>query len=111
MHWGYFDAGLPPIATIDSGDVVTIGTVSGPPEMLPPPPFKIPPALSAIHEAKTKRMLPGHMCTGPVAVRGARAGQVLQVDIEAIDLAYDWGYTGAPSAHGRAALRLPGARR
>jgi acetamidase/formamidase len=62
--------------------------------MLPPPPFKIPPALYAIHEAKTKRMLPGHMCTGPVAVRGARAGQVLQVDIEAIDLAYDWGYTG-----------------
>jgi acetamidase/formamidase len=87
VHWGYFDAGLPPIATIDSGDVVTIGTVSGPPEMLPPAPFKIPPALYAIHEAKTKRMLPGHMCTGPVAVRGARAGQVLQVDIEAIDLA------------------------
>jgi acetamidase/formamidase len=94
VHWGYFDAGLPPILTIDSGDVVTIGTVSGPPEMLPPPPFKIPPALYAIHQAKTKRMLPGHMCTGPVAVRGARAGQVLQVDIEAIDLAYDWGYTG-----------------
>ncbi len=94
VHWGYFDAGLPPIVTIDSGDVVTIGTVSGPPEMLPPPPFQIPPALFAIHQAKTKRMLPGHMCTGPVAVRGARAGQVLQVDIEAIDLAYDWGYTG-----------------
>jgi acetamidase/formamidase len=92
VHWGYFDASLPPIATIDSGDVVTIGTVSGPPEMLPPPPFQIPPALYAIHQAKTKRMLPGHMCTGPVAVRGARAGQVLQVDIEAIDLAYDWGY-------------------
>ena len=57
VHWGYFDAGLPPIVTIDSGDVVTIGTVSGPPEMLPPPPFQIPPALFAIHQAKTKRML------------------------------------------------------
>jgi acetamidase/formamidase len=32
------------------------------------------------------------MCTGPVAVRGAKAGQVLQVDIETIDLHYDWGY-------------------
>ncbi|MCC7345837.1 MAG: acetamidase/formamidase family protein, partial [Variibacter sp.] len=27
-----------------------------------------------------------------VAVRGAKAGQVLQVDIERIDLNYDWGY-------------------
>src|SRR5215831_9541554 len=92
VHWGYFDAGLPPIATIDSGDVVTIGTVSGPPEALPRSGFQIPPALHAIHQAKTRRMVPGHMCTGPVAVRGAKPGQVLQVDIEAIDLAYDWGY-------------------
>src|SRR5258708_31851142 len=92
VHWGYFDASLPPIATIDSGDVVTIGTVSGPPEMLPPAPAQIPPALYAVHQAKTRRMLPGHMLTGPVAVRGAKPGQVLQVDIEAIDLAYDWGY-------------------
>jgi acetamidase/formamidase len=28
-----------------------------------------------------------------VAVRGAKAGQVLQVDIEDVRLAYDWGYT------------------
>jgi acetamidase/formamidase len=37
--------------------------------------------------------LPGHICTGPVAVAGARPGHVLQVDIEAIELHYDWGYT------------------
>src|ERR1700686_1799993 len=92
VHWGYFDAGLAAVATIDSGDVVTLGTVSGPPDMMPPPPLKIPPALPEIHAAKTRRMLPGHMLTGPVAVRGAKPGQVLQVDIEAIDLAYDWGY-------------------
>ena len=36
--------------------------------------------------------LPGHMCTGPVAVRGAKAGQVLEVRIKAIELHYDWGY-------------------
>src|SRR5215470_8030636 len=92
VHWGYFDAALAPIVTIDSGETVTIGSVSGPPDVMPGPPFKIPPALPAIHQAKTRRMVPGHMCTGPVAVRGARAGQVLQVDIEAVDLAYDWGY-------------------
>lgn len=93
VHWGYFDAALAPVATIESGEAVTIGTVSGPADVLPGPPFKIPPALHAIHQAKSRRMVPGHMCTGPVAVRGARPGQVLQVDIEAIDLAYDWGYT------------------
>ena len=37
VHWGYFDAALPPLVTIDSGDTVTISTVSGPPEMMPPP--------------------------------------------------------------------------
>jgi acetamidase/formamidase len=81
VHWGYLDAALPPAVTIDSGETVTISTVSGPPEALPPQPHFVPPALYDIHKAKTKRMLPGHMCTGPVAVRGARSGQVLQVDI------------------------------
>jgi acetamidase/formamidase len=38
-------------------------------------------------------MVPGHICTGPVAVNGAKPGQVLQVNIEAIDLHYDWGYS------------------
>jgi acetamidase/formamidase len=32
------------------------------------------------------------MCTGPVAIRGALAGQVLEVRIKAIELSYDWGY-------------------
>jgi len=93
VHLGYLDATLAPAATIDSGKTVTISTVSGPPEALPPPPASIPQALHDIHNAKTRRMLPGHMCTGPVAVRGARPGQVLQVDIEDIALHYDWGYT------------------
>ena len=33
-----------------------------------------------------------HICTGPVAVRGAKAGQVLEVRIKSIELNYDWGY-------------------
>ncbi|HVL70318.1 MAG TPA: acetamidase/formamidase family protein [Beijerinckiaceae bacterium] len=92
VHWGYFDAGLAPVLTIDSGDTVTISTVSGGPEMMPGPPLVVPPALKAVHAAHRPK-LPGHICTGPVAVRGARAGQVLEVKIEAIALHYDWGYT------------------
>jgi acetamidase/formamidase len=61
--------------------------------MMPPATsgLKVPPALAAVQGALVMK-LPGHMCTGPVAVRGARAGDVLQVDIEAIELHYDWGY-------------------
>ena len=70
VHWGYFDAGLAPLLTIDSGDTITISTVSGGPEAMPGAPFVIPQALSAIHAA-LKPKLPGHICTGPVAVRGA----------------------------------------
>jgi acetamidase/formamidase len=92
VHWGYFDARLKPHCTIASGDRVTIATVSGTPDVMPKPPFVIPPALPAIHAANGKQRFFGHMCTGPVAVRGAKAGQVLQVDIEAIELNYDWGY-------------------
>src|SRR6185369_14880394 len=89
VHWGYFDAKLPPILTVDSGDTVTISTVSGPREVMPPPPLVVPPALTAVQE-RVRQKLPGHMCTGPVAVRGAKAGQVLEVKIKAIDLNYDW---------------------
>jgi acetamidase/formamidase len=92
VHWGYFDAQLKPVLTIDSGDRVVMSSVSGPPDLMPKPPFVVPAALPAIHAANGKQRFFGHMCTGPVAVRGAKAGQVLQVDIEAIELNYDWGY-------------------
>ena len=92
VHWGFFDAKLAPVLTVGSGERVTMSSVSGPPELMPPPPFVIPPALPAIHAANGKQRFFGHMCTGPVAVRGAKAGQVLQVDIEAIEFNYDWGY-------------------
>src|SRR5260370_18454305 len=93
VHWGFFDARLSPRLAIESGQRVTISTVSGTPEMMPKPPLRIPAALTAIHEKVTRKMVPGHIFTGPVAINGAKAGQVLQVDIEAIDVLYDWGYS------------------
>jgi acetamidase/formamidase len=92
VHWGYFDARLDPVLTVESGDTVTISTVSGGPEMMPREGLAVPPALAAIHERLTPK-LPGHMCTGPVAVRGARPGGVLEVRIDAVELHYDWGFT------------------
>jgi acetamidase/formamidase len=92
VHWGYFDAALAPLLTIDSGDTVTISTVSGARDVMPPPPLVVPAALAAV-QAQQSPKLPGHMCTGPVAIRGAQAGHVLEVRIKAIELHYDWGYT------------------
>ena len=94
VHWGYFDAALPSVLTVESGDTVTISTVSGPANVMPPAPFVVPEALRAV-QAHVPNRLPGHMCTGPVSVAGAKAGSVLEVAIEAITLHYDWGYTYA----------------
>ncbi|MBV9138885.1 MAG: amidase, partial [Hyphomicrobiales bacterium] len=75
VHWGFFDAKLAPVLTVPNGGRVTISTVSGAQEAMPPPPFVVPPQLRAVH-AKVKPKLQGHICTGPVAVEGARRGQV-----------------------------------
>lgn len=99
VHWGYFDAALKPVLTVESGDTVTISTVSGPPDVLPPPPMTVPDALRAVHRAVPNR-LPGHMCTGPVAVAGAKAGEALEIRIDAIELGFDWGYTFAAPLKG-----------
>src|SRR4051812_20607794 len=91
VHWGFFDARLKPLISVASGDTVTISTVSGMANQMPGPPYVIPKALTAIQQSVPQK-LPGHMCTGPVAVKGAKAGQVLEVRIKDIRLHYDWGY-------------------
>ncbi|MEE4347848.1 MAG: acetamidase/formamidase family protein [Paracoccaceae bacterium] len=90
-HWGFFDATLPPIVTVSSGDEVTINTVSGGPNVLPGEGFHIPPELLEIHAGGLPAM-PGHILTGPVAVEGAMPGDVLQIDILDVKLRQDWGY-------------------
>ena len=90
-HWGFFDATLPPIVTVSSGDEVTMNTVSGGPNVLPGEGFHIPPELLEIHAGGLPAM-PGHILTGPVAVEGAMPGDVLQIDILDVRLRQDWGY-------------------
>ncbi|MDP5334027.1 MAG: acetamidase/formamidase family protein [Paracoccaceae bacterium] len=91
-HWGFFNADLPPVATVASGDEVTINTVSGGPNVLPGAGFDVPPELLEIHAAGVPTV-PGHILTGPVAVEGAMPGDVLQVDILDVRLRQNWGYT------------------
>ncbi|OWU86095.1 amidase [Oceanicola sp. 22II-s10i] len=91
-HWGWFSARATPVVTVDSGDTVIITSVSGTPEVMPPDEMTVRPELLAIHD-KVERKLPGHILTGPVAVRGAMPGDVLEVRILDVALADDWGYT------------------
>src|SRR5688572_12858853 len=91
-HWGFFDAKLKPVLAVASGDEVTIDTISGGPDVLPSgAQFHIPPELKAVH-AKSERMVPGHILTGPVAVEGAEPRDILEVEILDIRLRQNWGY-------------------
>lgn len=91
-HWGFFDARLKPVLEIESGDSVTIRTVTGGPDTLPQGDPTIPPEIHEIH-ARAERMVPGHILTGPIAVKGARPGQVLEVRIGSVKPRTDFGFT------------------
>ena len=92
-HWGFFDAALPPLLTVASGDTVTVECVSGGRDILPTDPaFEILDDHHAIHGALTPR-LGAHILTGPVAVEGAAPGDVLQIDILSVECRQNWGYT------------------
>ncbi|HEX4325749.1 MAG TPA: acetamidase/formamidase family protein [Burkholderiales bacterium] len=91
VHWGYFDAALPPVLRIASGDRIQVETVSGSAEQMPKPPFTVPEDLKQIHAA-VKPMLGPHILCGPVWVEGAEPGDTLQVDIEEMAPREEWGY-------------------
>ncbi len=90
VHWGHFDAKIPPRLTVDPGDTVTVVTVSGGAVEVGDV-ARMGPAHREIVE-KVKPLLGPHILTGPVAVRGAEPGDSLEVRIKAIELSVDWGW-------------------
>ncbi len=83
---GWFDRDLPPVLTVDPGTTVRFGTLdSG---------WFLEPDTGG--DVAGRRRAPGyepgtgHALTGPVEVRGARAGQVLEVRVDAVVPA-SWG--------------------
>ena len=91
VHWGIFDASLPAVLEVESGDTVTLHCLSGTPEILPHGKFEILPEHLAVHEQVQPEAV-GHIMTGPVAVKGAVPGDVLEVRILDIKLRQDWGW-------------------
>jgi acetamidase/formamidase len=79
VHWGHFDPGLPPVLTVASGDVVRIETVTH--HAGDAPDLLMDAGIERVFAEVTDRGPGPHLLTGPIAVGGARPGDVLQVDI------------------------------
>jgi acetamidase/formamidase len=95
VEWGYFAADAKPVLTVKSGEVVTIDTICGIPEMLERLGAAADSPIREMKEmyAKVKDRGPGpHFLTGPVAVEGAMPGDVLEVEIVEIRLRSPYGW-------------------
>ncbi|HEU4660922.1 MAG TPA: acetamidase/formamidase family protein [Pseudolabrys sp.] len=90
VHIGFHDGALEPVLQVDDGDEVLISTVSAHPDHDVPAEW-LPPDIHDI-VSRGKRGDGPHIMTGPIAVRGARPGQILQVDIIDIRLTQPYGY-------------------
>jgi acetamidase/formamidase len=78
-----WDNSIPPRLEIESGDTVTFAIRGGGNNHFTP---------QSTHADVLTRRIRGHPLTGPVAVKGARAGDVLQIEILELK-PWDWGYT------------------
>jgi acetamidase/formamidase len=97
VHIGYFLATVKPVLSIDSGDIVTLESAAA---LVPSvvdqsgvvPPSVVPQYVRDIY-GEVKDRGPGpHILTGPIEIRGAEPGDVLEVRILEINLAVDYGY-------------------
>jgi acetamidase/formamidase len=89
VHRGFFDASLKPVLTIDSGDIVRLETATGNPryfESLGVPREKIPAELYAVFEGVEGTGRGDHTLNGPIAIRGAEPGDMLEIRVRAVDV-------------------------
>lgn len=77
--WGFFDNSLPPVLTINSGDIVYVEALThragDAPDLLMDDPIQ------TVYEQISDRGPGGHIMTGPIAIRGAEPGDTLAVRI------------------------------
>jgi acetamidase/formamidase len=81
---GHFSRDLAPVLTIDSGDTIAFSCLSSGWFLEP----------GAKFEPRDPELDAGHALIGPVEVRGARAGQTLEVTIERVRVG-SWGWCAA----------------
>src|ERR1700723_1567991 len=92
VAWGFFDAALAPALTIESGDTVSIDSLpAGDVKELPPNASRIRPDHRLLLDKAVRGNGP-HPVNGPIYVKGAEPGDVLQIDILGIEPNQDWGF-------------------
>ncbi len=79
---GYFSSALPPVLTVDPGDSVRFQSLNAGWRWEP----------DAEHFERDSQLHSGHALSGPIEVRGARAGQTLVVGIDEVTPG-SWGVT------------------
>ena len=87
VHLGGFSQHLKPAVIIDSGDTIDVETYSGYyVHSSAPPEFLTPEFLDICQNLPVERKCAGgpHLLTGPIYVRGAEPGDVLEVELVAI---------------------------
>lgn len=95
LFFGYFDARTPAVLEISSGDEIVLDCLPAAGlQHLPPGRDGVLPAhLAALEAEGVARGPTPHIMTGPVHVRGAAPGDVLQVDTLDIQPRQNWGFT------------------
>ena len=108
IHWGYFSAGLEPVIRVNPGDIVIIEDV---PRLDPIdmekrgiPAEEMSEGYRRIYREVTDKGPGPHIMVGPVYINGAEPGDVLEVRILEVELAYTFGYSRLSSRGGT----LPG---
>ncbi len=97
VHWGYFDPSLEPVLSVSSGDLVRVETLTH--HAGDAPDLLMDEGIERVFANVLDRGPGPHLLTGPIAVGGARPGDVLQVEILAAEprlpygsnLAAHWG--------------------
>jgi acetamidase/formamidase len=97
IHWGYYDAKVPPVLRIASGDIVRVETMvarglervrlAGIRE------DEIPQSLKLVEDSVKMRGPGAHPLTGPIFVEGAVPGDSLEIHIQNIEFLHPWGVT------------------
>lgn len=79
VHWGYFDHAVEPVLRVRSGDVIEIETLTH--HAGDAPDLLMDDGVERVFEQVQDRGPGPHLLTGPIALEGARPGDVLQVEI------------------------------
>jgi acetamidase/formamidase len=95
VHWGYYDARVPPALRIASGDRVRVETMVARGlqrlKLAGVHDDEIPESMKAVERAVTDRGPGPHPMTGPIFVEGAEPGDTLEVRIIAIEFLHSFG--------------------